>query len=116
MDTESIYLEFDAKLRRFILGRVSDPGAAEDILQNVYLKIHAHIGELREGERIESWIYQITRNAIIDHYRRKRPQEELSEFIVSPRVEEPDAPLRTLPPRFVECWPAYLKNTARLWK
>ena len=39
MTFENIYLEFNAKLRNFILGRVSDPDKTEDILQDVFLKI-----------------------------------------------------------------------------
>lgn len=88
---ETIYTDFHSKLHRFIAGRVSDPDTAEDILQDVYLKIHANIGGLSEFDRLESWIYQITRNAIIDHYRRARPQDELSESLASPLDVEPDA-------------------------
>lgn len=88
---ETIYTDFHSKLHRFIAGRVSDPDTAEDILQDVYLKIHANIGGLSESDRLESWIYQITRNAIIDHYRRARPQDELSESLASPLDDEPDA-------------------------
>jgi RNA polymerase sigma-70 factor, ECF subfamily len=88
---ETIYTDFHSKLYNFIAGRVSDPDAAEDILQDVYLKIHAKMGGLRETDRLESWIYQITRNAIVDHYRRTRPQDELSESLAPPLDEEPDA-------------------------
>lgn len=90
---ESIYTDFHSKLHRFIAGRVSDPDTAEDILQDVYLKIHAKMDGLREEDRLESWVYQITRNAIIDYYRRARPkgQDELSESLASPPDDEPDA-------------------------
>jgi RNA polymerase sigma-70 factor, ECF subfamily len=88
---ETIYNDFHTKLYRFIAGRVPDGDIAEDILQDVYLKIHTHIDGLRETDRLESWIYQITRNAIIDHYRRARPQEELSESLASPLENEPEA-------------------------
>ncbi len=88
---ESIYTDFHSKLHRFIAGRVSDPDTAEDILQDVYLKIHSKIGGLREEDRLESWIYQITRNAIIDYYRRARPQDELSESLAAPLDDESDA-------------------------
>lgn len=88
---ETIYTDFHTKLHRFIAGRVPDPDTAEDILQDVYLKIHSHIDGLRETDRLESWVYQITRNAIIDYYRRARPQDELSESLASPLDEEPDA-------------------------
>ncbi len=85
---ESIYADFHTRLRRFIVGRVPDADTADDILQDVYLRIHAHIGDLRDSRRLESWIYQITRNAISDFYRRSRPQEELSELLAAP---EPDS-------------------------
>ena len=88
---ETIYADFHSKLHRFIAGRVSDPDTAEDILQDVYLKIHSKIDGLREEDRLESWIYQVTRNAIIDYYRRARPQDELSDSLASPLDDEPDA-------------------------
>ncbi len=87
---ESIYNEFHAKLRSFTLRQVSDPSLADDILQDVYLKIHAHIGDLRDTDRLESWIFQVTRNAITDHFRRTRPQDPLPESLPAPVDEEPD--------------------------
>jgi len=91
MTFENIYLEFDAKLRNFILGRISDPDMAEDILQDVYLKIHSNIDSVHDSEKLESWIYQITRNTIIDYYRRARPEDELSESLPALQEDEPDA-------------------------
>ncbi len=90
-DVQAIYSDFHSKLRSFTLRRVSDPDTADDILQDVYLKIHTHIDDLRETERLESWVYQITRNAISDYYRRVRPQDELPDSLPSPTAEEPDA-------------------------
>jgi RNA polymerase sigma-70 factor (ECF subfamily) len=90
MTFESIYIEFDTRLRKFILGRVSDLAVTEDILQNVYLKIHSNIDSLRDSEKLESWIYQIARNAIIDHYRHARPEVDLSEYLSMSKDEETD--------------------------
>jgi RNA polymerase sigma-70 factor (ECF subfamily) len=87
---ETIYEDFHSQLYHFILGRVPDADTADDILQDVYLKIHSNIDELRESDRLQSWIYQITRNAISDYYRRVRPQEELPESLASPPSAEPD--------------------------
>lgn len=88
---ETIYNDFHSKLKSFVVGRVSDADTAEDILQDVYLKIHSNIDGLRESDRLESWVYQITRNAIIDYYRRARPQDELSDSLAAPPDDEPDA-------------------------
>ena len=87
---ESVYSDFHAKLRAFALTHVPDAEVADDVLQDVYLKIHAHIQDLRETDRLESWIFQVTRNAINDYYRRTRPQEELPDSLPAPTEEEPD--------------------------
>ncbi len=87
---ETIYQDFHSKLRSFTLQHISDPDATDDILQDVYLRIHSHIDDLRDGHRLESWIFQITRNAISDYYRRARSQEELPDSLPAPAEEEPD--------------------------
>jgi len=74
--TQDIWQEYHNKLSGFIKARVSRD-IAEDILQDVFLKIHIRIGSLKEDARLESWLYQITRNSIIDYYREKKPTDEL---------------------------------------
>lgn len=71
LTTEQAWNAFQAPLKQFIRTRVSDESTAEDILQDIFLKIHQRIGTLKEVKKLESWIYQITRNAIIDYYRSK---------------------------------------------
>jgi RNA polymerase sigma-70 factor (ECF subfamily) len=69
ISTELIWKDFSSQLRKFILGRVSNPDDAEDILQEIYIKIHTHLHQLENHERLAPWLYQIARNTIIDHYR-----------------------------------------------
>ena len=69
---ESIWNEFNDKLRGFIAKRVENDMAADDILQDVFLKIHAKIDDLKDVSKLQSWIYTITRNAITDHYRSRK--------------------------------------------
>ena len=70
--TEQIWRELSDRLRQFVRARINFEADVDDILQTVYLRIHSHIDELQNVDRLESWVFQITRNAIIDHYRRKR--------------------------------------------
>lgn len=90
MSLDSVYREFDSSLRKFIQSRVDDRDNAEDILQEVYIKIHNNIDSVRNGDRLVSWIYQITRNAITDQYRRSHPESELKEDLVANQPEELD--------------------------
>ncbi|GMT49524.1 MAG: RNA polymerase sigma factor SigZ [bacterium] len=73
--TESIWKKYHLKLHRFIETRVSDSFVADDILQEVFLKVHSKIDSLKDSDKLQSWIYQITRNAIIDYYRSHTPLE-----------------------------------------
>jgi RNA polymerase sigma-70 factor, ECF subfamily len=77
--TETIWEEFNIGLKRFILKHVQDEPSAEDILQDVFLKVHTHIGSLRESDKLQGWIYQIARNAITDYYRTHKFTPDLSE-------------------------------------
>src|SRR5438105_14724861 len=69
--TEQVWEAFHAPLQQFIRTRVSDESTTEDILQDVFLKIHQRIETLKDVKKLEGWVYQITRNAIIDYYRSK---------------------------------------------
>ncbi len=70
--TEQVWEAFHTPLHQFIRRRVANEATAEDLLQDVFLKIHQHGSNLKDARRLESWIYQITRNSIIDHYRSHR--------------------------------------------
>lgn len=69
MEVASIYTQFHNALLSFIRGKINSQADAEDILQNVFIKISSNIDTLKDDEKLKSWIYAITRNAIIDHYR-----------------------------------------------
>lgn len=91
--TEKIWKEYHSKLLAFVAKRVSDRSAAEDILQDVFVKIHSQMDSLKEEEKLESWLYQITRNAVIDHYRTRKLSVGLPEWISQPE-EDPGAKAR----------------------
>jgi RNA polymerase sigma-70 factor, ECF subfamily len=77
--TERVWETFHAPLQQFIRHRVSDDATAEDLLQDVFLNIHQHVDTLRDVKKLESWIYQVTRNAIIDYYRSIRTTTTLED-------------------------------------
>lgn len=66
---EQIWKDFNRELFYFILGKVKNREIASDILQDVFLKIQIKIDTINDINKLTSWIYQITRNSIIDHFR-----------------------------------------------
>ncbi len=56
---------------RFLEPRVGSREAAEDILQNAFVKSLEKGDTIREGESALAWFYRVLRNAVADHYRRR---------------------------------------------
>jgi RNA polymerase sigma-70 factor (ECF subfamily) len=74
-DSVAVYAEFQRRLRAFISRRVRNSADVEDILQDTFLRIHRHLAQVRAPERLSAWVFQVARSAMIDHHRRRRPQE-----------------------------------------
>jgi RNA polymerase sigma-70 factor, ECF subfamily len=78
MDTKEIWNEFSKDLLKFIQRRVNSRFDAEDILQDVFRKIHDSIDGMKDENKVRAWVYQIARNAVTDYYRysSKKQQSE----------------------------------------
>jgi len=67
----------------FYVGRISNIAAEEieDVLQDVFIKIYQKLRDFDQGLKFSSWIYRITRNQVIDNYRKAkaRPQSIMSD-------------------------------------
>jgi RNA polymerase sigma-70 factor (ECF subfamily) len=90
---ETLWDELSARLRRFIRSRVEDDETADDLLQEVFLRIHTRMSTLQDSDRLNGWVYQVARNAIIDHYRSRRLHQDLPETLSdgTELFPEPDA-------------------------
>ena len=60
---------FQNELLGYVNRRVKNRALAEDIVHDVFLKVQEKSNQLKENEKMMGWIYQITRNTIIDHFR-----------------------------------------------
>ena len=79
-DMEQIYAEYSPKVLSYIRTRVQGQANAEDLCADVFEKIMRKIGEYDQSKAaLGTWIFTITRNTVIDYFRRSRPQEELDE-------------------------------------
>ena len=74
-------------LRVFIVKRVRNEAEADDILQEVFLRVHRHLDTLNEPDRVVSWVFQIARNVIIDHSRAVQRRQEFSVGL-APDIDE----------------------------
>jgi RNA polymerase sigma-70 factor, ECF subfamily len=69
---------------------------AEDIAQDVFIKVYRSLGRFRQDSQLTSWMYRIVMNACIDHRRRHRPGvaapfgEEAEQKILNTPEDTPD--------------------------
>jgi RNA polymerase sigma factor (sigma-70 family) len=63
-----------SRLRGFIRRRVSDPGDAEDVLQDVFSALVEANRLLMPIEHVTGWLFRVARNRITDLFRKRRPE------------------------------------------
>lgn len=80
--TETIWKAFHKELFNFINKRVNDKDASNDILQDVFIKIHLKLKTLSNQDKLASWVYQITRNSILDYFRKQKNKVPLSDNLI----------------------------------
>lgn len=98
LTSEKVWQDYHDRVTGFVRRRVSDPDSADDIVQDVFLRVHTRLESLQNPEKLESWLFQIARNAVIDHYR-QRPTVSLPEIVtVDEQIEKDEPVIRELVP------------------
>ena len=78
METNIIWEQFSESLKRFIYNRVKNDEITNDLLQEVFIKIHLNIHKIKKQESLKSWIYTITNNTINDYFKKQSKRNKLS--------------------------------------
>ena len=87
MNDGNAWTQLRENVRRFVARRVRDPHIADDITQDVMLKVQANLATLPAGERLDAWVLTVARNAVTDHYRSRRPSPGLPDAAQLPAAE-----------------------------
>lgn len=70
---DEVFTYFSPLLYRFFLTRIAQQTLAEDLTQDVFIKIISKIDTYNEEKgNFPGWVWQIARNTLIDHYRDKK--------------------------------------------
>lgn len=75
-----LYNTYFERIYRFIFYRVSHKETAEDLTEDVFVKIFKKLRNLEQLGAFEGWLFQIARNQVIDYYRRKKQTVPLEEI------------------------------------
>ena len=87
MDHTAVWKNLYEPLHRFVLRRVKQEDVADDIVQEVFLRLQLYVSKLRDPGKLDQWLYQVARNAINDHFRQNKRQQDLQ---VAPMASSDD--------------------------
>jgi RNA polymerase sigma-70 factor (ECF subfamily) len=95
MDSTALWAAFAPSLRRFLARRVPNGVEADDLLQDVFLRVVRHLPTLRSTDRPEVWLFQIARNAVRDSLRARLRRDGRTDALdddVEAAPEDADVP------------------------
>ena len=113
-DIETIYTQYYSKVMGYIHARIRNRADAEDLCADVFEKVQRKLPDFDPSKAsVSTWIFTITRNTVIDHFRRSKPSEELDEnlsdnveldedLLNSETLSELAAALRKLPQQMMD--------------
>ncbi|MFD1002977.1 RNA polymerase sigma factor [Ohtaekwangia kribbensis] len=82
----ALFERYNKRIFNFLARLTMDRALAEDLTQNVFLRIIKYRNSYREGARFQSWIYQVARNVFSDHYQVHK--NKFSDFVDVEKVSD----------------------------
>jgi len=79
---EVLLSRYRRPLFTFLLRSVRDRGRAEEIYQDVWMRVIERADQFRGDSKFSTWLYRITRNRCIDHQRRMQFRRHASLDVV----------------------------------
>lgn len=75
---EALYGRYHRQLYAYLLAMLRSPHAAEDVTQDIFVKLHGQIGSYRFQSPFHHWLFRLARNQAIDHLRREKVRSTTS--------------------------------------
>ena len=81
-----LFERYNKRIYNFLARMTMDRALAEDLTQNVFLRIIKYRSSYRDGLRFQSWIYQVARNIFSDHYQANK--NKYADFIEVEKISD----------------------------
>lgn len=107
---ESLWAAFAGPLRGYLRKQTGSDADADDLLQEVFLRIHRNVCHLKDTSKLQGWVYRIARNVVINRFRaaKSRPQANLDPDTMAEGADPSGRDAIDLTPtlrRFIEALP-----------
>lgn len=94
VDVAAAWHDLGVRLRAYVARRVA-PADADDIVQSVMVRLLERRGEIGP-DSVRAWLFTVTRNAVAEYYRQRRPTVDLEAFTDLAEKDSVDAAERTI--------------------
>jgi RNA polymerase sigma-70 factor, ECF subfamily len=65
-EARGAWQDIERRLRPFVARRVASPADVEDVLQEIYIRVHRGLSSLRDGQSFGGWVYRVAQSCIAD--------------------------------------------------
>ena len=100
-----LFERYNKRIFNFLARMTLDREVAEDLTQNVFLRMIKYKSSYKEGNKFQSWIYQVARNVFSDHYQSvknkradfvdvEKMSDRMADYDESERIDEQERLLR----------------------
>jgi RNA polymerase sigma-70 factor (ECF subfamily) len=69
---EGLYERYHRQLYAYLVAMLRSQHGAEDVVQDIFVKLHKQIGSYRFQSPFHHWLFRLARNQAIDHLRREK--------------------------------------------
>jgi RNA polymerase sigma-70 factor (ECF subfamily) len=80
-ETDALFLEIfhahQQQVFHYIYRMLGERESAEDLVQEVFLKIYSHLPRYQEKQKRSSWVFTITHTTLMDYFRKTRTHQKL---------------------------------------
>jgi RNA polymerase sigma-70 factor, ECF subfamily len=97
-EARGAWKDLEQRLRPYLARRVASAADTDDLLQDIFVRLHQSLANLRDEERFGGWVYRIANSAIVDRARQRAraPQTDTDDFVTaSPALDAPEDDLQT---------------------
>jgi RNA polymerase sigma-70 factor (ECF subfamily) len=88
-EARGAWSEIERRLRPYVARRVASATDADDVLQEIFVRMHRGVTALRDGERFGGWVYRIAESVLADAGR-ARARDRLVPVADVPERSEPE--------------------------
>jgi RNA polymerase sigma-70 factor (ECF subfamily) len=85
LDFQNVFNEFQSPIYNYVLRMVKDRSLAEELTQDVFVKLYNSLSDFRGDSKVSTWIYRIATNVCLDHFRSSSYKKSEKTDLLNPK-------------------------------